>query len=62
MAWRVEVDAEKCTGDEECVNICPTGTFEMQDGKVVVVNEEECLGCESRIEACPSGAITVTEV
>jgi len=62
MGFRVEVDVDKCTGDEECVNICPTGTFEMQDGKAVVVAEDECLGCESCIEACPSGAITVTEV
>jgi NAD-dependent dihydropyrimidine dehydrogenase PreA subunit len=62
MGFRVEIDVDKCTGDEECVNICPTGTFEMQDGKAVVVAEDECLGCESCIEACPSGAITVTEV
>jgi NAD-dependent dihydropyrimidine dehydrogenase PreA subunit len=62
MGFRVEVDVDKCTGDEECVNICPTGTFEMQEGKAVVVAEDECLGCESCIEACPSGAITVTEV
>ncbi len=62
MAWRVEVDTDKCTGDEECVNVCPVGVFEMQEGKAVPVNEEECLGCESCIEVCPSGAITVTEV
>ena len=62
MAWRVEVDADKCTGDEECVNVCPTGVFEMQDEKAVVIAEDECLGCESCIEVCPSGAIEVTEV
>ena len=62
MAWRVEIDTDKCTGDQECVNVCPVGTFEMQDEKAAVVNEEECLGCESCIEVCPSGAITVTEV
>lgn len=61
MAWLVEVDEDKCTGDEECVNICPTGVFEMQGDKAVVVNPDECLGCESCIEACPSGAITLTE-
>ena len=57
----MEVDADKCTGDEECVNICPTGVFEMQDGKAAVVAEDECLGCESCIEACLAGAITLTE-
>jgi len=62
MGFRVEIDVDKCTGDEECVNICPTGTLEMQDGKAVVVAEDECLGCESCIEACAAGAITVTEV
>lgn len=61
MAWLVDVDEDKCTGDEECVNICPTGVFEMQGDKAVVVNPDECLGCESCIEACPSGAITLTE-
>ena len=43
MAWQVEVDVDKCTGDEECVNVCPTGTFEMQEGKAVVVAEDESL-------------------
>ena len=58
---RVEIDVDKCTGDEECVNVCPTGVFEMQDDKAVVVNEDECLGCESCVEVCPSAAITITE-
>lgn len=62
MAWNVEIDEEKCTGDEECVNVCPAGVLEMQEGKAKVVNIDECLGCESCVEVCPSGAITVTEV
>jgi NAD-dependent dihydropyrimidine dehydrogenase PreA subunit len=61
MAFNVEVDTDKCTGDEECVNICPVGVLEMQDGKAEPVNMDECLGCESCVEACPAGAITVTE-
>ena len=61
MGWRVEVDEDKCTGDEECVNVCPVGVFEMKGDKANPVNEEECLGCESCIEVCPAGAITVTE-
>ena len=62
MAFQVEVDADKCIGDEECVEVCPTDVFEMQDDKAVVVNGDECLGCESCIEVCEQDAITVTEV
>jgi NAD-dependent dihydropyrimidine dehydrogenase PreA subunit len=61
MGWEVDIDADKCTGDEECVNICPVGVIEMQGDKAVAVNLDDCLGCESCVEACPSAAITVTE-
>jgi NAD-dependent dihydropyrimidine dehydrogenase PreA subunit len=61
MGWNVDIDVEKCTGDEECVNVCPSGVLEMEDGKAVVANIDECLGCESCVEVCPSGAIEVTE-
>ncbi|MCF8043389.1 MAG: ferredoxin family protein [Desulfarculaceae bacterium] len=61
MMFEVVVDAEKCIGDEECVEVCPVDVYEMQDGKAVPVNAEECLGCESCIEVCEQDAITVTE-
>ena len=61
MAWQVEVDTDKCTGDEECVNVCPVGVLEMENDKANPVNVDECLGCESCVEVCPSAAITVTE-
>ncbi len=53
---------DKCTGDEECVNVCPAGVLEMDNGKANPANIDECLGCESCVEVCPSEAITVTEV
>jgi NAD-dependent dihydropyrimidine dehydrogenase PreA subunit len=62
MAFQVEVDSEKCIGDEECVEVCPVDVFEMQNGKAVPVNGEECLGCESCLEVCEQDAITITEV
>ena len=61
MGYRVMVDTDKCTGDGECVDVCPVEVFEMQANKAVAVNEEECLGCESCVEVCESGAITVEE-
>lgn len=60
--WQVEVDTDKCTGDEECVNACPAQVFELVDGKADPVNMDECLGCETCVEVCPEGAVTVTEV
>lgn len=60
--WQIDIDVDKCTGDEECVNACPASVLEMVDGKASVADADECLGCETCVEVCPEGAITVTEV
>ncbi len=60
--WKVTVDKDKCTGDAECVDVCPVDVYELVDGKADPVNEEECLGCESCVEVCEQNAITVEEV
>ena len=62
MGWQIDIDLDKCVGDEECVNACPASVYEMEDGKAVVVELDECLGCETCVEVCPEGALTVTEV
>lgn len=62
MGYEVVVDPDKCEGCEECIEVCPTDVFEMEDDKSVPVNAEECLGCESCIEVCDQEAITVTEI
>ncbi|NOX20484.1 MAG: 4Fe-4S dicluster domain-containing protein [Nitrospirae bacterium] len=58
----VTVDADKCEGCEECVNICPQGVFEMEDGKSNPVNSSECVYCESCLGVCPAECITITEM
>jgi NAD-dependent dihydropyrimidine dehydrogenase PreA subunit len=59
--WRVVVDAERCTGNGECAEVCPVEVFEIRNGKAVPVNMQECLGCETCIEVCEQDAITVEE-
>jgi NAD-dependent dihydropyrimidine dehydrogenase PreA subunit len=60
--YKIDVDVEKCIGCGECVEICPTEVYELQDEKAVPVNDEECVGCESCVEACEQEAITVEEI
>lgn len=61
MGYNVNVDADKCVGCGECVDVCPVEVYEIKDGKSEPVNAEECLGCESCVEVCETSAITVEE-
>ena len=43
MSWNVTVDADKCVGCGECVDVCPVEVYEMTDGKSSPAHAEECL-------------------
>jgi len=49
------VNADKCTGCEECVETCPVEAIAMEDGKAVV--SDDCVDCGQCVDACPSEAI-----
>ena len=35
MGYSVLVDVDKCSGDGECVDVCPVEVYELQGGKAV---------------------------
>ena len=57
---KITVDTNKCNGDGICVDVCPSGVFELNaDGKSVPVNPDECIECMACVDQCPENAITV---
>jgi ferredoxin len=50
------VDADKCTGCETCVDVCPSEAIHMEDG-IAVVDADTCVDCESCVDECPAEAI-----
>jgi ferredoxin len=51
-----KVDAEKCTGCETCVDVCPSEAIRMEDN-IAVVDEDLCVDCEACVDECPAEAI-----
>jgi len=59
MAFEVHVDAERCEGCEECLEVCTVEVFQMQGSRSVPVREGECLGCDTCLTVCKANAITI---
>ena len=50
-----KVVAEKCTACGACIEVCPTGTIVMENGKAFVRNDN-CRNCKKCMIACPENA------
>lgn len=55
----LELDREKCTGCETCVEVCPHAVFELEDGRARIVDRDACIECGACALNCPPGAISV---
>jgi NAD-dependent dihydropyrimidine dehydrogenase PreA subunit len=53
----IEIDWDKCIGAGECVKVCPTGVYEVINGKSNAVNIDQCIQCCACVAACPTQAI-----
>jgi ferredoxin len=58
------VDAEACRGDGICVEVCPSGVFELVDkqARVVESRAKACIACGQCIAACPLDAIRLSDL
>ena len=51
-----KVDADKCTGCGNCVEVCPMEAIKLEDD-IAVVDEEECIECGACVDECPEDAM-----
>jgi len=49
------IDADECTGCEQCLERCPVGAISVEN--VAAVDIDKCLGCGLCAGACPTEAI-----
>lgn len=59
MSEVIRVLAERCTGCEACVGVCPAGAIEMRGGVASI--GEGCTLCRACVSVCPAEAIVVRE-
>lgn len=53
-----EIRAEKCTGCELCVIVCPASVLVMEQGLPRVDRDDFCLACGHCSAVCPTGAVS----
>ncbi|MCK5058348.1 MAG: 4Fe-4S binding protein [Candidatus Aminicenantes bacterium] len=54
---RITVDRDLCTGCYRCIEVCPKGVYEFEDGKSRADKTAECILCKACFRQCPAGAI-----
>jgi heterodisulfide reductase subunit A len=55
-----QIDADKCSGCQACVGVCPFGAIDYKEREdVCEVNQALCKGCGTCAATCPSECITL---
>ena len=53
-------NAEKCSGCNRCVEVCPQNVFEMRDKRAALTDRDRCMECGACAKNCEFGAISVS--
>ncbi|UCF06616.1 MAG: 4Fe-4S binding protein [bacterium] len=55
----LELDASKCTGCGNCIEVCPHAVFEIFEKKARIVDRDACMECGACAMNCAPGALSV---
>jgi electron transport complex protein RnfB len=60
--YYAEVDSDKCTGCQTCVERCQISAIKFdEDRGFSSINLDRCLGCGNCVTSCPSGALSLVK-
>ena len=55
----LSLSPDKCVGCGKCMETCPHGVFEVENGKAAIFDRNSCMECGACARNCPTGAVSV---
>jgi len=57
--YRAEIDSDKCSGCEACIDRCQMQAITMNGESIAEIDYDRCIGCGLCISACPDDALSL---